>query len=283
MKKVTVLFAISLFVFLPQVQAQTMMLHYGTDTLRVSMADLDSLTFSGSGPLSPTNVDLNINPTAIEGGGGTWNLEVAALLTDVNGNPVGNGIPVQFSIEPVGVAMISNGVTGNPSPLGPSSDGYAYSTLAYGSRHTNETVTITATCFVPGGTLDATYELSLPVQQPYGILSANPTNYVFDETNPINCSIDLTTYIQDGHNSLIEGQMVHYSTQFGDVYATSTPGGNPDPYAVTDEDGVATRWFIATADDVFPDPASPMNNCTIEVEIVGTDISLEPVIIFFYR
>ena len=71
---------------------------YGTDTLIVASSDTVGLTISG--PPSRVSIGSNIiqglNPND-----GTFLLPTAAVVTDVNGNLVADGTPVNFSVIPI--------------------------------------------------------------------------------------------------------------------------------------------------------------------------------------
>jgi hypothetical protein len=76
----------------------------GTDTLVIASSDTVGLTVSG--PPAKVSVGANIlkgeNPND-----GTFALPVAAVVTDVNGNLVADGVPVNFSTTPVAAIIYS--------------------------------------------------------------------------------------------------------------------------------------------------------------------------------
>lgn len=71
----------------------------GTDTLVIASSDTVGLTISG--PPHRVSVGVNIEK-GINPEDGTFGLPTAAVVTDVNGNLVADGTPVNFSTTPVG-------------------------------------------------------------------------------------------------------------------------------------------------------------------------------------
>ena len=267
--------------------AQTMLVHYGRDVLRLSMDELDSLSFSEESFVSPTQIELDVTSEGEDGGGAMWVIEVAATLTDANGNPVADGIPVHFSL--LGdIGSIVDGYTGNMPLSGDPTPGVAYSQLRYHSQYTNETVIANAACYILGETREDSYTLRLPIQEASGSLIMSPSNFHFDQhvPNPGYTQILMQVYVFDGHNHPIANQSIHFSPQFGRVYDTETllPQNPQSPYADTDENGVAERWLLCTQVEAFPDPTAPVNTCTVSVEVVGVEeVTIEPFTVFLYQ
>ncbi|MCB2200078.1 Ig-like domain-containing protein [bacterium] len=267
--------------------AQTMKVHYGDDVLRLTMDQLDSLSFSEDSFVAPAQIELDVTSEGVDGGGAMWTIEVAATLTDDNGNPVADGIPVHFSLAGE-IGHIVDGYTGNMPMSGNPTPGVAYSTLRYHSQYTNETVTANAACYVSGGTIEEEYMLHLPIQEATGSLIMSPSNFHYDQhvPNPGYSQILMQVYVLDGHNHPIANQQVHFSPQFGRVYDSEVlvPQNPQDPFANTNEDGFAERWLLITQSEAFPDPTAPINTCTVSVEMVGIEgANIEPFTIFLYQ
>lgn len=267
--------------------AQVMKVHYGDDVLRLNMTQLDSLSFNQEALVAPAAIEVDVTSQGEDGGGSMWAVEVAATLTDVNGNPVADGIPVQFSLGGE-IGHIVNGFTGNAPMEGNPTPGVAYSVLRYHSQYTNEQTTVTASCFVPDGTVEDSYQMTLPIQEATGSLIVSPSNFNYDQhvPNPGYTQMLMQVHVRDGHDHPIANQLVHFSLQFGRVYDTDVllPQNEQMPYAYTDENGVAERWLLITRTEGFPDPASPVNTCTLSVEVVGVeDTEIEPFTVFLYQ
>ena len=71
----------------------------GTDTLVIASSDTIGLTVSGP----PHRISVGVNVLKMENpNDGTFSLPSAAVITDVNGNLVADGTPVNFSTTPIG-------------------------------------------------------------------------------------------------------------------------------------------------------------------------------------
>ncbi len=81
----------------------------GTDTLVIASSDTVSLTISGP----PHNISVGVNILkGLNPNDGTFGLPTAAVVTDVNGNLVADGTPVNFSTTPI--AALYPGVSWRP-------------------------------------------------------------------------------------------------------------------------------------------------------------------------
>ncbi len=84
----------------------------GNDTLIIASSDTVGITVSG--PASRISVGhdtqkgTNVND-------GTFGLPVSAVVTDVNGNFVADGTPVNFSVQPIGFTAYRKGAVAIPS------------------------------------------------------------------------------------------------------------------------------------------------------------------------
>ena len=247
-------------------------------------------------------VEIDYDEEAVDGGGAVWMLQISTRVQDIMNNDVADSVQVLYTVEPE-IAHVTDGFTGNaglidevPQP------GVAFSTLLYQSRFTHDTITLTASVRrgSDGFYATDTYELELPIQLPIATMSATPSNFNYTLHVPHNgyAEIEVTIHVRDGHTHLINNQVVHFSPQMGRIYSTNQllPQNPQTPYAITgpadydsvapddDPDGVCKRWLLITEDEAFPDPASPMNTCTIQAELYGEDdVTIEPVTIFLYR
>lgn len=250
----------------------------------------------------PEYVDVDHRGEAEDAGGAVWLLEVSARVQDIMNNDVADGYQVIFTLDNED-AHIGDGFTGNVGPLTDSPEpGVAFTGLRYHSRLTNQAVNVSASVIRGSDGLLAndTYTLVLPIQQAVGVMNVSPANFHFDQhvPNPGYAQIEVTIYVYDGHQHLINDQVLHYSPQFGRMYDTQTllPQNPQRPYAVTgsgdyqsevpddDPEGICKRWLLITQTEAFPDPTAPVNTCTINAEIVGVeDSNIEPFTVFLYQ
>ncbi|MCB2200077.1 hypothetical protein KQI63_11770 [bacterium] len=249
--------------------AQSMRAHYPDRTVLLDLTDLDSLTYSGETMGIPASVELSVNFDGEDAGGAVWELSVAALVRDGDGQPVEDGKTVIFSLDSDDV-YIGDGETGNPSIFGQTAPGVAFTSLMYHSGQTNETVRVYVSCAAEEGIAQDSLEVILPPLEPVGVLSVSPSNHHFEENDEY-AVFELTVYAYDGHQHLIPGAEVHFSPQFGRIYETDTvpPTGEQSYTAVLDEDGQTTRYLILTRYEAFPDPTVSETTVTLNAEIRG--------------
>ncbi len=123
---------------------------------------------------------------------GTLSSVISALVTDATGAVVGDGVPVQFSLVPVGptpvvpagVSVTSPGFTGQTAPCVldftvPPQPGDALSCVKYDAALSGQTVTIRAVVQTPSGPLTATQAIVLPdlrTATPTGTFTPTPTS-----------------------------------------------------------------------------------------------------------
>lgn len=286
MKQVTIVLLIAVLMVGGSAFAQTMKMHYGDDVLRISMSDMDSLTFSQDDFRMPAYIQIDHNPVGEDEGGALWSIDVLANLSDINAHTVMNGLPVAFSISPPGFVSISDAYTGNMSGPGMPLDGIAATKLLYHSSHTNEVFQVTATYYRQGEPLVATYDLILPVQDPSGVVLSNPANFNFARHGDEWAAFEIQGTIYDGHGYAVGGQRVLFVSQFGAFYDTDQlpPVGEPSAYGETDGDATVRKYLVLSRAEAFPDPTNPVNNCSIQMHILGfEDAGSEPVTVFLYN
>lgn len=263
---------------------QTLVVHYGDHEVRLPLGDIDSLTFTDEPAVVPRMIEVDVTHEAVDGGGSDWVLPISATMRDGDGNPVPDGYPVEFGLSP-NLGVVSNGVTGNEGVDGSEGEpGVAHGSLRYASGNTNQTVTLVARWPYGDRELADSLSFPLPLQQPSGVLSVDPFNFSFSSSSGEAAIIQATCTVRDGHGVLIANQRVRFNPQYGGIYATRE-GTTEDPIAVTDANGVATRFWRVTLDDLSDFPDDPVIQALISVEILGGvgGSDVEPIMFFFYQ
>jgi len=97
-----------------------------------------------SGPTNSIDISVGDQSTGVNVGGGFWEIECAALLNDISGNPVDYGTAVWFSLpeSPSWATVAAASYVGNVNANGDSLDGVAYSSLIFEGSHSNEQLLI---------------------------------------------------------------------------------------------------------------------------------------------
>lgn len=266
------------------VYAQTMKAHYPDRTVPLSLADLDSVTYSDEVMGAPASIQLSVNRRAEDAGGAVWLLSAAALVLDQHGQPAEDGIEVGFSINTED-ADIGDGLTGNESVFEQTIPGVAFSSLRYHSNLSHQPVRLIAHCETEDGFIRDTLFVTLPGQDPVGVMSVSPANFHFDQEAGDYAVFELNIYVYDGHQHLIGG-MAHISPQFGRIYETDTvpPVGEQSPWAEIGEGGVATRYLVVHRSEAFRNPALVESSCRVDAEIPGfPGTRIESFTIFLYQ
>ncbi len=256
-------------------------------------ADSVLTTYSGIGheTSAPYSIHIDVDERGEDGGGSIWLLEVSAVVLDRNNRPVRDNIVVAFEVSD-DIATIGGEVppyTGNLNREGSSDIGIAYTTLAYNSSATNDTVHIYASVLGAGGELirGELLDFNLPLQGGGAILYADPANWDYSWGDP--ALNHITIYVYDGHDHCVNDQLVRLLTTKGQYYAQNL-GGAPCNEKVTgpgnvgppdqDDCGWAGHYLRTTFDEAFPDPNILETTIEVSAEIVGVPhIEVEPLII----
>jgi len=233
---------------------------------------------------------IYIQPTDVGSGteGVAWDISVAALVGDLYNNPVRDGIAVFFEVEPEIALILSDTViTGN----GVHHPGMAYTTLRYPSDVTFQTVTIRART-AGAEAVSAEIEYILPLQSPTITLYPLPSTWHFAAPPPQGgtpCRIRLLSIVRDGHNRLITGATVIYSTTSGRIYKESTGtttaymnktgSGEWGNYA----NGQTELWLVDSPPYIFPDPNVNEITADVQVEVEGYQVAIDGQVINFRR
>ncbi|MFC2170362.1 hypothetical protein ACFLQJ_00120 [Calditrichota bacterium] len=256
--------------------AQTMDVHHGErNPFQISLMEMDSMTFESETTGIPQGINLQLGNTAIDAGGSLWKLQLTAMVTDEEGDPVENGWTVQFFVSPE-IASVGTAVTGNENFGGRSTPGVAYGTLLYSGEHSLDTVAVTA--FVRQyEAVNAEREFGLPLNDPEFSIFVDRANWSFidEDTAPIHVSVLLVDGLGTEVNDVIirfsgsRGQ--YFEDQDGEVARNEAATGPYDyPDGVdSDGNGWAQRWLRAEFDDVFPDPRVLEATFSVWATVVG--------------
>ncbi|MCX7834618.1 MAG: Ig-like domain-containing protein [bacterium] len=253
------------------------------------------------------------NGTAI--GGGIWRTSASALVTDLYTNPVANNIAVAFSVEPVGIASIDAGSTGNLNPNGQSEPGKAYTYLTFHGSYTLDTVTVTARC-QSRDTLGSIIQVSgsrreaLPLFNGRLQLNVQPRNFHFDVNNTDRAWHMAWAIVQDGYGHLVSRAPVIFEVQRGRLFATQANAvappngtnalvparrrtGNYPGYTDPNGPGAATLYIGATGPrlsanpptgEVFLDPQTLESNSEVNAYVEGySNITSQRVVVYYQR
>ena len=256
--------------------AQTMTIHKQNQILRVSLDEADSVSFSDEVPLVPASIELFVDEVALDGGGAIWNLQVTALVKDIYGVPVPDGMWIRFAVSPE-IVHITDAKTGNRlSTTGPSIPGAAHAVLLYHSNYTRQEVLIEAQVGIGEHAITTAKHLVLPIQDPLVRLSADPgCTFIYNQhVDYVQTKLEIT--VRDGHLHLVgPGVEVLFTSQYGWIYEDDRlePYGEQQPHAVTDEDGIARRWLLLPVELLTSTSDEMEIPCTIRGEIVGLKAS----------
>ncbi|MBN1948543.1 MAG: hypothetical protein JW784_02250 [Candidatus Cloacimonetes bacterium] len=220
-------------------------------------------------------------------GGGIWKVQVAALISDMYGNPVDQGIAVFFSLpdDPDFASIEAAAYVGNENANGDSLAGTAFTYLTYDGVYTNEVIDIQ----VEVGGFD-TYPGSvvLPIQFP--VIDMVPVPQHVDWVNagdnqPKSTQIRIT--IRDGQNNAIDNQVVTFYTTLGTPLAPTPPDtGDPNTGLTGVVDGEHGRLNKTIQFQKYecpaPTPAGPgTTTATITAHILGTTVNNTASVILF--
>ena len=168
---------------------------------------------------------------------GAWLIEVSARVWDMHRNPVGDGYPVVFSVDPE-IANISAGVTGEETRAGMCIPGLACADLVYNSVNSFDPIEISAEVMTTRGMITGSREHELPLQKGRIDLNIDPGNWRFDDDHD-EMSVRCWATVTDGHGIRINNAPVLFTTSTGFLYWLDFsndqlipffPGSNPETY-----------------------------------------------------
>ncbi|KQC07523.1 MAG: hypothetical protein APR54_00930 [Candidatus Cloacimonas sp. SDB] len=240
-----------------------------------------------AGPPNSTELTIGGHDEGVNIGAGAWRVEVAALVTDLYGNPVGSGTAVFFSLldEPGFASIEAAAFVGNENANGDSLQGTAYTYLTYDGAFTNELIQISLNVGGVGGFL---HEVILPIQFPVIDMVAVPMHLDWNTLNdnqPKESEIRIT--VKDGQNNAINNQIVTFSSTLGTPLAPYPPDTG-DPYTglthVIDGEGGRLDKDVQfqKIECPAPTPAGPgTTTATVTAQILGTQTNNSVTIILF--
>jgi len=262
------------------------------DTVSVTLSNVAVV----AGP--PFQLDIDVNDDGDDAGGGAWVVEVSARVWDIHRNPVANGIPVVFSVDPQ-IATISPGHTGNDGRRGEPTPGLAYADMVYNSVNTFEEITISADVQTVGGQITGMREHILAMQDGVLELNVDPANFMFDRGNPnLVGSHRVWVVLRDGHLIPINGAPILFTTNRSKFYwynlqTRQYVAFDPEPArrftgkvdARNNEPrGVATVFLRGIMDDYFLDPFTLEVTVQVQASVEGyNDVQSDPGFIFMTR
>ncbi len=184
-----------------------------------------------SGP--PNTIELSIGDfdSGVNMGGGVWQIECAAIITDEWGNPVDYGTAVWFSLgdaeepdeNPSWATIGAEAYVGNESTSGDSLSGVAFTYLNYEGAHTNDSLWVFVEVSAPQGILMDSTMVIMPIQFASIDLLAVPNHLDWTATNnPAYQYTTVVALITDGQNNPINGQAVYFTSNPGTPVAGPT-------------------------------------------------------------
>lgn len=241
-------------------------------------------------------LDIDINNFGVDVGGGAWKIEVSARVWDIHRNPVSDGCPVIFTVEPE-IANVSTGLTGNKNFNGVSTQGLAFANLVYQSVNTFDDIEISAEVQTERGQIMGSREAVLPLQRGRLDLNIAPGNWQFNEDND-QADIRCWATLKDGHGVAINNAPVVFTTSQGFLWWKDFSNDRfnmffPNPAikftGVVDRQnneppGHATVYLRGEEQDFFLDPFTLETIVKIEAKVEGfDDVYAEPKFMMFSR
>ena len=219
-------------------------------------------------------------------GNGNWGIEVAAIVTDILGNPVDYGTAVYFSlpVNPEWASIEAAAYVGNVNANGDSIPGVAYTQLIYEGTHTNDSLIICAEVPVPSLILEESELVILPLQFPVLDVAVSPHNLYWIENNPSYPDSLIATFmisLLDGQNNPIDNQQLFF---YGDLGVPIDMGTDDDNNPFTENTGIVLNqhgqvnkdWIFYKYECPPPNGHQPgMNTGTMIVWIPGTSTEIE--------
>ncbi|MFC2170364.1 hypothetical protein ACFLQJ_00130 [Calditrichota bacterium] len=259
--------------------AQTMDIHRGEEAVKVSLTEMDSITFSSDTVNAPANLFVSLGKQGIDAGGDLWNAQVTVLVQDIYNNPVADGWTVEFTVDP-DIATLGDAETGNESLDGQITPGAAFGTLTYASEYSLDEVEIHATIALEHNSPSATGTFVLPLNDAVITISSDPENWNYRNMGDgENAVIQVSAYVVDSHETEISGAHVRFFSTKGRFY-TNAQGQTermdaftgPDEYPEgidNDPAGWANRYLIIPIGEAFPDPRILESLITVWAEVIG--------------
>jgi len=243
----------------------------------------------------PFQLDIDVDDNGIDAGGGAWAIEVSARIWDLHRNPVADGIPVFFTVDPE-IANIDPGLTGNQGWNNRPVRGLAYATMVYNSVNTYDPIEISAEVQTQQGQITGEREHILPLQEGSLTLHIDPANWMFEDED-VTATIRCWAVLIDGHRIPINNAPILFTSSRGRFYWYNTERGGyipffPDPArkytGVIDEEnnempGTVTVYLRGVENDFFLENDGREVAVTINACVERTNVSAQPRFVIFTR
>jgi len=259
----------------------------------------------------PSNCEFTIGgyDSGDDMGGGMWRVQIAALITDDQGNPVGNGTAAYFYLDPVpqyASIVAANAFVGNENANGDTLEGTAYSYLLYDGSYTNEKVHVKVDV---GSEITFEGDLLLPLQMGQLTMVCVPAHldWIIEgdmEDKLTQCRVT----VHDGQGNPVNNQRILFTSSLGeptdlDIHPLESDITDPVVLQAYDWDGLNldgdphdgyTGWYENHLGRLYkwvvshkyecppPVPAPPgMTSAAITANIFGTNTSVNQTITLF--
>jgi hypothetical protein len=252
-----------------------------------------------AGPPNTVEFIMPGHDSAADMGAGSWKVQVAALISDTYGNPVGDGTTVFFQIEDdISFASLETqySFVGNENAAGDTLAGAAFTFLNYDGTHTNDSFNIS----VEVADIDFPAEtITLPIQFPVLEATAIPMHVdwiIAGDTSDKETVLHVV--VNDGQQNRINKQLLYFTGNIGVPGVQTAPALN-DPgldgmgdnledyegitYIVNNQAGRVNKpWYLRKYECPPPSQAGPgTTTANIMVTIPGTNTSANVNVILF--
>ncbi|MDP8322470.1 MAG: hypothetical protein RAO94_08985 [Candidatus Stygibacter australis] len=259
-----------------------------------------------SGPADQCEFAISGNDSGEDMDGGMWKVQIAALITDEWGNPVGNGTAAYFSLDPnpdYASVEAADAFVGNENSNGDSLSGTAFSYLIYDGTYTNEMVNVNVDV---GSEIEFDGELKLPLQNGEITMVCTPIHcdwVILDDWEDKETQCRVT--VHDSQQNPISNQRIIFTSSIGDptddgIHPIESDITDPIILQSYDWDGLNddddphdgfTGWYDGDLGVLFksvifhkyeclpPGPGGPgMATAAVTANIFGTNTSLNSTI-----
>ncbi|MBM3329707.1 MAG: hypothetical protein FJY67_09605 [Calditrichaeota bacterium] len=231
----------------------------------------------------PGSISLHVDDEPRAAAGGRWQLETTALIRDLLGNPVRNGIPVAFSFM--------------PQPVLTTGPGAALANYLFDAGEAFQIRTVWASTESPRGAVSDTARFQLPPIN--GLLSLEVDSSVIhisrDEPLRIH-TVRLTAYLTSAGEPA-NGGLIHFTAARGQLnwwdealggYRVFPPDSAVKLTGIVDEHnderpGEATVYLRGAMNDFFLDAFTDETIVQVIARVDGFDIVSDPVILLIRR
>lgn len=226
-----------------------------------------------AGPPNSVAFSVGEASSGTDMGAGVWQIQCAALLNDIYGNPVDHGTAVWFSLpdDPDWAVIEAAQYVGNENTNGDSLSGVAFTLLNYSGLHTNDTLVlqVETSGSIPGQNFVAQGTVTMPIQYPVIDIAAVPQHldWVIPGDNDPKDS-DIHVSVVDGQSNPINNQEILFSSTLGDPEDGIYTG-------YTNEAGIVIKtWRFQKYECPAPTAAGPGSTSgTVTAQILGTQTS----------